>query len=608
MNVLFFISPLISRDNPIWQEYFLFHHIENIITVLQNDKKNKFFIVLNNALKEKIKKTKYKEKIEKIYTFSQKELKTFSFSTQKIEEKWFNKTYSEKEMEDYKKIMLNKFEKENFDIIVSFAPVPYLKEIYPKALVLNYEFGIFSREPFPLTFFLDPVGPGGYSYIKENGLKVIEDINLSDKEKKDFANFKKKIKEIVLKNNPFKEKIKKLREKYKYIILLPLQGSNFYLFNPQKDYKTQFEYLEDVLISLDKYEDIGIIVTEHPGEKVLNQVNLDYFKENYSNFIFFENIEGYQGISQLILPFIDAVINVSSTIAYHTLLWGKKLVTIGKTHLVEFSDSSNLEDIKQVLENESNFENREKLFYWLIMNYIIPEEYIKNEEWLNKFLENGMKNKNNLCKFYKPIEEPSKYFIKFIEHMESSENKLQEKIKEISLNLFNNKYMKIWIDTGLGYNENQTYVSELQENMSVKISEEYVKSFMVRFYGINKLKLEKVSLNEDNKVLQLKKEYYEVEKNVFYIDNLNLLELNIEDRIEELNVKISNISNIDIAEILKECKIQKYQVLEKENYIESQNIEILNLEKELRKITREVKLIKERKSYKIIQFLNKFFH
>lgn len=603
MKILFFVEPLISRDNPEWQGYFLFHHIDIFLNTLKNCE---YYLASNKSLEKMVEYTEYKKKIKKIFSFTQQELKKFSFSTLEIENKFFNNTYTNDEIKIYKEIMKNKFGDIEFDIIISFSPVPYLKQLYSKSLILNYEFGIFSREPFPVTFFLDPVGPGGYSYIKENGLKVIENINLEE-EKEEFLNFKEKIKKIVLKNNPFKEKIKKLREKYKYIVLLPLQISNFYLFDPKRDYRTQFEYLEDVLEKLSKYDDIGVIVTEHPSEKVLTQVNLKYFKDNYSNFIFFKNIENYQGISQLVLPFVDAVINVSSAIAYHTLLWRKKLITIGKTHLVEFSDSSNLEDIKQVLENESNFENREKLFYWLIMNYIIPEEYIKNEEWLNKFLENGMKNKNNLCKFYKPIEEPSKYFKMFIKQMESSENKLQEKIKKISLNLFDNKYMKIWIDTGLGYNENQTYISELKENMSVKMSEEYVRSFMVRFYGINKLKLEKVSLNEDNKVLQLKKEYYEVEKNLFYIDNINFLEFSVEDKIEKLNIDISNISSIDISEIIRECKIQKDQVLKKENYLESKDTEVLNLNKELRELSRELKIIKERKSYKIIQFLSKFF-
>ena len=201
----------------------------------------------NNSLTKILKEIDYKNEIEKIYTFSQKELKIFSSSSIETIKKWYNNEYSIKEMEEYKKIFINKFKENSFDVIVTFSPVPYLKEIFNEALVLNYEFGIFSRPPFPITFFLDPIVPGD-SYLRIFSEKILKNVKISKEEEESFNYFLEKQKMSVLQENPFSKKIREIRKKYYKIILLPLQFNNFYLFDLESDYKTQFEYLEDVLI------------------------------------------------------------------------------------------------------------------------------------------------------------------------------------------------------------------------------------------------------------------------------------------------------------------------------------------------------------------------
>ena len=109
MNILFYIEPLIQMDNPNIQSYWLFHHIKIMLeSIKKEENRNKCFFALNTSLVEFLNDIEYKAEIEKVYTFHQKELKIFSKSSIEILGKWYNEFYSEKEINDYKKLMLDK--------------------------------------------------------------------------------------------------------------------------------------------------------------------------------------------------------------------------------------------------------------------------------------------------------------------------------------------------------------------------------------------------------------------------------------------------------------------------------------------------------------------
>ena len=61
-----------------------------------------------------------------------------------------------------------------------------------------------------------------------------------------------------------------LRRRFDRLCLLPLQVSNEFSFDGLVSYRTQFEYLYDVLAAAPK--DVAVIVTEHPnGDPVLRR-------------------------------------------------------------------------------------------------------------------------------------------------------------------------------------------------------------------------------------------------------------------------------------------------------------------------------------------------
>jgi hypothetical protein len=108
------------------------------------------------------------------------------------------------------------------------------------------------------------------------------------------------------------------------LCLLPLQISNEFSFDGPVSYRTQFEYLYDVLVAAPK--DIAVIVTEHPsGEPVLRRSgpnsNIDVLRRTFPNMIFLDEFRRYQSSSQFLVPRVDGVWSVSSSIGYQALLF-----------------------------------------------------------------------------------------------------------------------------------------------------------------------------------------------------------------------------------------------------------------------------------------------
>lgn len=444
MNVLFYIEPLIQMDNPLLQKPWLYIHIKNIITPMIELKYNVYFVV-NTEIEESLKKMDYFDKVKKVYSFKQEELKLFTFSTMELLEKWYNQSYSKDEIDKYKDIVNKKIGKISYDVIIAFSPVPYLKLLYPNALILYYEYGMFSRNPYSPTYYLDPEGPGGYSYISKNYDRILKKPTFFKKEKQIFLEKIKKMNNFVLKDNPFEEDMKKIKKSFQYLILLPLQFNNYYLFDLLSEYKTQFEYLEDVLIKT-LNQNIGIVVTQHPANLFLNEERIEYFQKNYPNFIFIQKQKIYSCVSQMIIPYVDAVITVSSSIGYYALLWNKKLITLGKNYLNQLSDSETLENISDILKKPSI--DRYKFLYWLMKYYFIPEKYIKNKNWLEKFFKHGIKAQNSKnIDFYQEIDTKLENITDIFfenEYLRLSNNLIKE-------------YIQVFEDIGNGYLEEKSY-------------------------------------------------------------------------------------------------------------------------------------------------------
>ena len=59
------------------------------------------------------------------------------------------------------------------DLIYTFmSEVPFLKKIFPNVPVLHQEVGIFSRFPFPVSYFIDPFGTFSNGFLSKYGKEL----------------------------------------------------------------------------------------------------------------------------------------------------------------------------------------------------------------------------------------------------------------------------------------------------------------------------------------------------------------------------------------------------------------------------------------------------
>lgn len=275
------------------------------------------------------------------------------------------------------------------DVIISFlSPIEPLRYFYKNTILLYCEFGIFSRTPYPRTFYFDKNGMFKNSYLR----------NLPEYIKIRFDDFKvpnlEKLKtEVIYKGlmkvDPFYN-INFNDGSFKKIVLLPLQFSEYFGFDAYSPYKSQFEYLIDILERVPN--DIGVLVTEHVGWKpVITQHNLEYLKSTYKNFIFVKDVYNYRNSSQFLLDKVDGVISVSSSVALQAMMFDKPIFCEWESHLKDLSVVDSISDINNF------FESGKKVNYSEILDHLITEYYLTEDEVYDskRFIERVINNKRD---------------------------------------------------------------------------------------------------------------------------------------------------------------------------------------------------------------------
>ncbi|MDF7627989.1 hydrolase [Erwiniaceae bacterium L1_55_4] len=276
----------------------------------------------------------------------------------------------------------------NYDVVLLWeTPVPFLEELFPDALIVHQMPGAFSRAPYPHMITFDPTG-----LYKQGSLhKYSSDIMISDRENSDLlGEFKSLSKNYLSSLAPFTlEDIDPLGKFEKYQ-LLPLQTSGHYAYQADTPYKSQADYLVDVLQNASK--ETGVIVTQYITPKVKDTVlNSDVFqaiKNQWPNLIYSDSFDKFSSISQYLLPLVEDVVSCSSSIALQAMLWNKNIVIPQDTYLKNIS-SKNIEslgfDIPSAHNNVLNF--------LLNKNQPLASKILKDKKFLSSLLEEMISRK-----------------------------------------------------------------------------------------------------------------------------------------------------------------------------------------------------------------------
>lgn len=443
MNILFYVEPLIEMGMPSMKDIWANRWGKAMIACLKDEN---CYIAMSDATAEK-----YNSEFgEHIIVFSQSELlKPFTHGYIEASSIWYFHSYSDTQMQYYISLMQSKFEEIVFDIIITWTQVPFFKVMYPDACIFHMEYSIFSRMPFPETMYLDPCGLYENNFL--NRFKCsIENIHLGTNDKQLLTQLRQMCIESFEYSNIFLDDFIALRKKYKFLVLLPLQFSQYYGFYCLTNYTNQFDYLTGCLEKIP--DDIGVVFTMHPDRPTLDYDAILYIQKKYNNAIFLENSQKIYAASQWMMPLIDGVITVSSSLGLQTLLFNKKLFAIGHDNMKYIADCSNLDNMYDVL--ESPMKDKDAFLWFLLTKYAIPAEILFTGEWLSKFL---LKSKR------RDIDE------NFFDCIENSDDIVNRHIKSINLNKFkipqwvvsgNNAVPKLYIFTNSRYSEEHSCTPE----------------------------------------------------------------------------------------------------------------------------------------------------
>lgn len=410
MKILFYVEPWIEKSFPhwktIWLDNVLLPTIKNLISANPDKNLNLFFLI-GDSQSHKVNDIR-KIGNAKVEIITQKELRDVSPNYLQATIKQHLDSFSESELNKMINICKKYLGSYEPDLIFSFmSQVPFLKKMYPKTVVLHQEVGMISRNPYPTTYFLDPFGTFSNGFLGRfkselNNLKMNSEKNAFLKEFRTIY-----ISEGIKKNQMFSKDDLDNNNKFKYLILLPLQIDPYFSFNSYVKFEDQFDFICYVMDRIDK--NIGVVITTHTdwANHLDPRGLIDYVKRTYPNAIFSDSFRKVPYCSQYLLDLVDGIISVSSTIALQALLFKKPIFVVGEnSQLKTISASNKIEDIGDVL-TQKDYVNFDAILYHLLTHYyFLNEPYIMDGKWLYNFFSNTIKkNKKGLSfEFYEKID------------------------------------------------------------------------------------------------------------------------------------------------------------------------------------------------------------
>ncbi|AOA09168.1 HAD-IA family hydrolase [Pseudomonas sp. TMW 2.1634] len=257
-------------------------------------------------------------------------------------------------------------------VIVWEAAVSWLSHAFPNARVIYQMPGFFSRAPFPQLIAFD----SGLLAQTAN----IQDLTLSHKDATSIQDLRMYERRFLSSVSPIHETLLALKERFKKIILLPLQIDGYFMIDSILERRSQFDVLTEILKRTPKHH--AIIVTNYrspqTNSQVLTEHNVKYLRSRFPNFCYFEKLDKIPSVSQFIVPEADGVITVSSSLGYQAAFWQKPLITFGKSHISAFSSAQEWEDFSVQVDGGYSID-RDALIASLIKTRHLPAKLLSED-------------------------------------------------------------------------------------------------------------------------------------------------------------------------------------------------------------------------------------
>lgn len=420
VNVLIYPEPIVFLEQVEKNMNFANVSLEKLIRPLSavKNRKYKFWIVCNEFHKI----DEFIRHNVQVIIVSQRELTdNWKYNPIQLQEQWNSGEYNDIVLNYYCELFKKKV---NFkpDIIFSFIfREVFLEKLFNNTLFFCYNPGIIKNSPYPHTasYAIGDFGRMFDSYVSEYWDQIKAQHKLTEYNKKLLYEFKTKSRSLIQRKNPFIDIIKQYKKDFKYLYLLPLTIPYNMLLPKQKTYHSEFHLLLDVLDNTP--ENVGIIVTTHPlYMDYLDEKMIVSLKKKYKHFLNDPSFKKYLCSSQFLLPEIDGVIGLTSSVGIQSLLFDKKIISLGETYLDCIRDASSFAEFSMKLDHPAT--NKDDLLFWYLTRYCFTQKYYLNSEWLDNFIMRSLEkyNNNDFTNFYELIDEPSVVINHLIESLDEN--------------------------------------------------------------------------------------------------------------------------------------------------------------------------------------------
>lgn len=278
------------------------------------------------------------------------------------------------------------------DIVISWAaPAQLFEDAFGSVPVVFMEVGQFARPPFKPTLFMDPCGLSG-SAVLDRFPELLSDPSIEGHAILDFNSaVRAGFASAVARSNPFDGFIKRARQKFSHLALLPLTVWPNPMAAEYIPFETQIELVLEVARRLP--EDWGLIITQHPFAPPIEGPLAAWLNDHTSNLIIAPKPIGAAGMvgigpSDFLASDVDAIINPTSKVAALALLCCKPLISLSDDNLNLVSDGIGLDSIKFLPKGRTSVNNnlRERALYWLLTRYNVSIDAILENNLLQSRL------------------------------------------------------------------------------------------------------------------------------------------------------------------------------------------------------------------------------
>ncbi|MEW7848802.1 hypothetical protein AB2N08_08880 [Massilia aurea] len=284
-----------------------------------------------------------------------------------------------------------------YDLVINWeSRAEYLKTVFKSTRIFYFSPGMLSREPYPYHITVDAEGLFSESWLNKFWNE--------EKFAKNHGNSKSSAIDSLLESvghiHDYRSKtvvpaeLKRRLKNYRKNYCVPLQISDYFATSNKQTGTKQWDFLISVLEAAPA--DVGIVVTHYlsPGleERVVLPDNINYLSTRFPNLIYSTELDESGSASQALLPLVDGVITISSSVGLQAKLLGKDLITVGDSHLSRFSDGG-LADIGKLDLLAKDCSSSLKFLHG---RYFLPTDLIfKNQGTVSNFLNKLLKYRSS---------------------------------------------------------------------------------------------------------------------------------------------------------------------------------------------------------------------